>query len=105
MQQEILLLQAMNWNTSPVTIMGWLKIYMQLNATNCSSTTSTLKQSKAEQIINSSKWTKSFIYPQFSGFDYVRTAQLIDLCSLDIDLANFPYSIVAAAAISHVHNR
>lgn len=105
LQQELLVLQALNWNVSPVTIMGWLSIYMQLNVTTCKSAAQHRQQTKSEILLNTSKYGKSFIYPQFSGFKFVKTAQLIDLCSLDIDMADFPYSVVAAAAISHTFDR
>jgi cyclin E len=107
LQQEILVLQALNWNVSPVTIMGWLSIYMQLNVTTCKSSANSThrQQTKSEILLNTSKYGKSFIYPQFSGFKFVKTAQLIDLCSLDIDIADFPYSVVAAAAISHTFDK
>lgn len=100
LQQEILVLQALNWSITPVTIMGWLSIYMQLNATTGKTDVAGMEP-KALLLLNSSKWSKSFIYPQFTGVDFARTAQLIDLCSLDVGIANFPYSIIAAAAVSH----
>lgn len=80
--------------------MGWLSIYMQLNATTGKTDVAGMEP-KALLLLNSSKWSKSFIYPQFTGVDFARTAQLIDLCSLDVGIANFPYSIIAAAAVSH----
>lgn len=81
--------------------MGWLSIYMQLNATTGKTDVDGMDP-KALLLLNSSKWSSSFIYPQFTGVDYARAAQLLDLCSLDVGIANFPYSIIAAAAISHV---
>lgn len=101
LQQEILILQALNWSITPVTIMGWVSIYTQLNDTT-EKTKIAGMDPKALLLLNSSKWSKSFIYPQFSGVNYVRTAQLVDLCSLDVGMSNFPYSIIAAAAVSHV---
>lgn len=101
LQQEILLLQSLNWNVSPVTIMGWLSIYMQLNVISSIKTNASASaQKKQEILLNSDRLGKAFIYPQFSGLNYARTAQLIDLCSLDSDIADYPYSIVAAAAVS-----
>ncbi|XP_070500593.1 G1/S-specific cyclin-E [Chironomus tepperi] len=101
LQQEILILQALNWCITPVTIMGWVSIYMQLNATQSKTDVAGIEP-KALLLLNSSKYGNSFIYPQFTSTDFARTAQLIDLCSLDVGIANFPYSIIAAAAISHV---
>ena len=81
--------------------MGWVSIYMQINDTTGKTTVAGMDP-KAHLLLRSSKWSKSFIYPQFSGLKYARTAQLLDLCSLDVGISNFPYSIIAAAAISHV---
>lgn len=81
--------------------MGWVSIFMQLNATTNKTDVAGIEP-KALLLLNSSKYGNSFIYPQFTNTDFVRTAQLIDLCSLDVGIANFPYSIIAAAAISHV---
>lgn len=81
--------------------MGWVSIYMQLHATTGKTDVAGMEP-KTLLLLNSSKWSNSFIYPQFTGVDFARTAQLIDLCSLDVGIANFPYSIIAAAAISHV---
>lgn len=101
LQQEILILQGLNWSITPVTIMGWVSIYMQLNDTT-GKTDVVGMDPKALLVLNSAKWSSSFIYPQFSGMNFARTAQLVDLCSLDVGISNFPYSIIAAAAISHV---
>ncbi|CRL00456.1 CLUMA_CG013719, isoform A [Clunio marinus] len=101
LQQEILILQSLNWSITPVTIIGWVSIYMQLNDTT-GKTDAVGMDPKSLLILNSSKWSQSFIYPQFSGLNYARTAQLVDVCSLDVGIGNFPYSIIAAAAISHV---
>lgn len=135
LQHEILLLQALEWSISPVTPIGWLGVYMQLNVnnrtpasfqtsqrnkqtktTNTSATTTTntaSKQSPAFSNNNNSNNSRTkncevddaFIYPQFSGLEFVQTAQLLDLCSLDVGVGNFPYSVIAAAAISHTFNR
>lgn len=147
-QQELILLSALRWSISPVTIIGWLSVYMQLNCTNrtpkslnslvnstsCHSNvsqpaamnsgsapasgsgpkltpeesaiarTETLKingQSESSQTCEGD----AFVYPQFSGMEFAQTARLIDLCTLDIALANYPYSVVAAAAICLTINK
>lgn len=46
-----------------------------------------------------------FVFPQYSGFEYAQTAQLLDLCTLDVCIANFPYFVIAAAAISYTFNK
>lgn len=102
--QEVLILQELDWSITPVTIMGWVSIYMQLNDTTGKTDGAGLDP-KALLLLNSSKWSQSFIYPQFSGLNYVRTAQLCDLASLDVGMGDFPYSIIAAAAVSHTLGR
>lgn len=47
----------------------------------------------------------AFEFPQFSGYEFTRVAQLMDLCSLDVEITSYPYSVVAAAAIHHVRDR
>ncbi|XP_075151410.1 cyclin E [Haematobia irritans] len=128
LQHEILLLQALEWNISPVTAIGWLGVYMQLNVNNrtpASFQTSQRRSNKhhittgpatippsscyssdiANRLVRPSEVDDAFIYPQFSGMEFVQTAQLLDLCSLDVGVGNFPYSVIAAAAISHTFNR
>ncbi|XP_073824161.1 cyclin E [Musca autumnalis] len=123
LQHEILLLQALEWNISPVTAIGWLGVYMQLNVNNRTPASFQTSQRKLKQqqrippaasthnIDLAQRLTKfgevddAFIYPQFSGMEFVQTAQLLDLCSLDVGVGNFPYSVIAAAAISHTFNR
>lgn len=96
-KQEILLLKALDWDISPVTIMGWLSLYMQIITTSNQKNYKTIKYSTRND--------DAFIYPQFSGMEFAQTAQLLDLCSLDIELSNFPYSVIAAAALSHTYDK
>jgi len=94
-------LQALGWDICPITVTGWLGVYMQLNVNNRTpaSLANIGKQAAAGQDDD------AFIYPQFSGFEFVQTSQLLDLCTLDVGMANYPYSVLAAAAISHTFNR
>lgn len=129
--QELVILTALKWQITPVTIVGWLSIYMQLNVNkNIPKTTNLPLNSSSAKIktelssnesnnsvsdkvgpTNSDDDNKSevaddaFVFPQFSGLEYAQTAQLIDLCTLDVGIANFSYSVIAAAAISHTFNR
>lgn len=100
-QHEIILLQALDWSISPMTAMGWLGVYMQLNVSNRTPSSLT----RASTAVKKSGFDDAFIYPQFSGLEYVQTAQLLDLCSLDVGIGNFAYSVIAAAAISHTFNK
>lgn len=114
--QELNLLQVLNWNMTPITSVGWLGIYLQVNVTSRSVTypsrstivdLETPAKSPAENGTSVSRNDEhaSFMFPQFSGLDFAQASQLIDLCSLDVGLSNFPYSVVAAAAICHVINQ
>lgn len=108
-KQEIILLKALDWDISPVTIMGWLSLYMQVITTsnqkpvaNLSKTSKKLENSPIKFSIRNDD---AFVYPQFSGMEFAQTAQLLDLCSLDVELSNFPYSVIAAAALSHTYDK
>ncbi|XP_031623125.1 G1/S-specific cyclin-E-like isoform X2 [Contarinia nasturtii] len=119
LKQELVILSALQWQTSPITIIGWLGIYMQLQVSNRTPKTyeetpqkQVLKDSTATQTSHNEKTSTTnngiddgFVFPQFSGMEYAQTAQLIDLCTLDVEIANFPYSVIAAAAISHTFNK
>ncbi|XP_053694590.1 G1/S-specific cyclin-E [Sabethes cyaneus] len=118
LREELLLLHELEWSINPITIMGWLGLYMQIHVTNrqseyipvysgTSSNGSARKQSKQSAAKHQTEKSPvdTFIYPQFSGMEFAQTAQLIDLCSLDVGLANFPYSVIAAAAMSHTFDR
>lgn len=93
LREELLLLSELQWSINPVTVMGWLGLYMQVNV---ASRTPEIRDDRPSE---------SFVYPQFSGMEFAQTAQLLDLCSLDVGLANFPYSVIAAAAVSHTFDR
>nr|XP_016945737.2 G1/S-specific cyclin-E [Drosophila suzukii]XP_016945738.2 G1/S-specific cyclin-E [Drosophila suzukii]XP_016945739.2 G1/S-specific cyclin-E [Drosophila suzukii]XP_036674877.1 G1/S-specific cyclin-E [Drosophila suzukii] len=100
LNHEKILLQALDWDISPITITGWLGVYMQLNVNNRTPASfSQIGRQKAAEADD------AFIYPQFSGFEFVQTSQLLDLCTLDVGMANYSYSVLAAAAISHTFSR
>ncbi|XP_031639176.1 G1/S-specific cyclin-E-like [Contarinia nasturtii] len=119
LKQELVILSALQWQTSPITIIGWLGIYMQLQVSN--RTPKTYEETPQKQVLKNSTATQTshnektsatnngiddgFVFPQFSGMEYAQTAQLIDLCTLDVEIVNFPYSVIAAAAISHTFNK
>lgn len=114
LQRELIILTALEWQISPVTIIGWLGIYMQLNASKRTPKTiasaNTKKSSAKSQLSSTSsnsteKADDAFVFPQFSGIKYAITAQLIDLCTLDVGIANYSYSVIAAAAISHTFDK
>lgn len=128
---------ALNWCISPVTIIGWLSVYMQLHVSNrtpksftnsieteirlrgkptdanatVSATTAaaggsaTATAAVVDDNDNKTISNDAFIYPQFSSMEFAQAAQLIDLCTLDLGIANYPYSVIAAAAIVHTFNK
>lgn len=106
LREELLLLSELQWSINPVTVMGWLGTYMQVNVTSRQMEMHPIGASRKQQNVSAkSQSNESFVYPQFSGMEFAQTAQLIDLCSLDVGLANFPYSVIAAAAVSHTFDR
>lgn len=83
--QELLILKALKWDMSPITVNSWLNIFMQL--TN----------------IKINKDTKEkFVFPQYSGYVFSQIAQLLDLVIMDIGSLQFRHNLVAAAAIHHM---
>lgn len=157
LQQELILLTSLKWSISPVTIIGWLSVYMQLNCSNRtpeslitvvnnpsasgSNGNSHLGQKAADDESNgrpdqsATPYSDSgslespaplsvsddggvevhkksdtpegdaFVYPQFSGMEFARLARVLDLCTLDLNFSLFPYSAVAAAAISLAYDK
>lgn len=116
LKQELVILTALKWQINPVTIMGWLSVYMQLNVSKRMPKTISPARMTAETDILAAKLSSSngtatpgaddaFVFPQFSGLEFAQTAQLIDLCTLDLGIANYSYSVIAAAAISHTFSK
>lgn len=103
LKQEIIILTTLKWQISPVTIVGWLSVYMQLNVTK--RLTKQLQNDCIDQQTRCHDPDETFVLPQFSGLEYVQTAQLLDLCTLDVGIADYSYSVIAAAAISHTFNK
>lgn len=99
--QEQILLSTLGWKTSPVTIIGWLSVYMQLYVSNRTPKTLSKNVKQNENVTEDD----AFLYPQFSGFEFVRATQLLDLCTLDVELASFSYSVLAASAMAHTLNK
>ncbi|XP_002162252.2 G1/S-specific cyclin-E1 isoform X1 [Hydra vulgaris] len=88
LQQEMILLSALNWHLCPVTPICWLTSYLQIANRK-------LRQEKQEI-------DESFHLPQFSGIHLARVTELVDLCCLDTGYLQFSYSIIAASALYHM---
>ncbi|XP_064466374.1 G1/S-specific cyclin-E-like [Ornithodoros turicata] len=88
LDKELSILTALNWDLTPVTVNGWLNVYLQVAADI------ERRESGNEE--------ENFLHPRFSTCAFARVAQLVDLCMLDIECLQFPYSIVAATALHHM---
>ncbi|XP_071957766.1 G1/S-specific cyclin-E-like [Antedon mediterranea] len=85
LDQELVMLKALNWELTPVTANAWLNTYLQL----CN----------VDEIIQNNS---NFVFPNYSQAAFVEIAQLIDLCTLDISSLQFHNSTIAASAFYHL---
>ncbi|GAB6026758.1 G1/S-specific cyclin-E1, variant 3 [Chamberlinius hualienensis] len=85
LMQELIILKSLKWNLTALTVNGWLNIFMQT--------------SNKDQIVNVHD---NFFFPKYSGHIFVKVAQLLDLCMLDIGCFRFSYRVIAAAALLHL---
>ncbi|XP_070576225.1 G1/S-specific cyclin-E-like isoform X2 [Ptychodera flava] len=85
LSEELVMLKALNWDLSPVTVNTWLNVYLQL----C----------HLHRIEESGQ---NFAFPNYSPSMFVQVAQLLDLCVLDIGCVQYRYSILAASALYHI---
>ncbi|XP_077982965.1 G1/S-specific cyclin-E-like [Glandiceps talaboti] len=85
LNEELVILKALNWDLSPITVNTWLNIYLQL-----------CHLSRIEES------GKDFVLPNYSPSMFVQVAQLVDLCILDIGCLQFSYSVLAASALYHM---
>ncbi|XP_033096256.1 G1/S-specific cyclin-E-like [Anneissia japonica] len=85
LDQELIMLKALNWDLTPITANTWLNTYLQL----CN----------VEEIIQNNC---NFVFPNYSASAFVQIAQLIDLCTLDITSLQFHNSTIAASAFYHM---
>lgn len=79
--QELNLLMTLKWSLSPITIIQWLNIYLQLAFVE-----------NEENFIQPGK------YPRLM---FVQICQVLDLCTLDLECFRFSYSLLSASAIAH----
>ncbi|XP_076373692.1 G1/S-specific cyclin-E-like isoform X2 [Tachypleus tridentatus] len=83
LEKELVLLKTLKWDLTPMTVNSWLNIYLQLAA-------------------ESSLTKENFLVPEYSGQIFVQVSKLTDLCILDIGCLQFPYSVLAAAALTYI---
>lgn len=77
---ELIIMKALSWNLSPLTIVSWLNIYMQIAYLN----------EMCEVLL-----------PQYPQLIFVQIAELLDLCVLDVGCLEYTYGILAASALYH----
>lgn len=85
LDKELSILTTLNWDLTPVTVNGWLNMYLQVEAR---------KESRNHD--------RNFLFPEFSAYAFTQVAQLVDLCMLDIECLKFTYSTIAATAVHHM---
>ncbi|XP_064610995.1 G1/S-specific cyclin-E-like isoform X3 [Liolophura sinensis] len=83
--QELVMLKALKWGLSPMTVNSWLNVYLQV--------------ANLEQITESEH---GFVFPQYSAHAFVQIARLTDLCMLDLGSVQFTNSVLAASALYHM---
>lgn len=96
--EELLILKILSWSITPITINSWLNVYMQLASEGRGAKRRLLGESDAGA---NALRPYTFVFPQYSSLEFVVCGQLIDLAVLHVDVNNYPYSTIAAAAIAH----
>ncbi|XP_005400163.1 PREDICTED: G1/S-specific cyclin-E1 isoform X1 [Chinchilla lanigera] len=77
---ELVIMQALKWRLSPLTIVSWLNVYMQVAYLND---------------------VYEVLLPQYPQHIFIQVAELLDLCVLDVGCLEFPYGVLAASALYH----
>ncbi|XP_004704961.1 G1/S-specific cyclin-E1 isoform X1 [Echinops telfairi] len=80
LRMELNIMKALNWHLSPLTVVSWLNVYMQVAYLNdfC-----------------------EVLLPQYPQQIFIQIAELLDLCVLDVGCLEFSYGILAASALYH----
>lgn len=107
LRQELVVLACLVWNMHPTTALGWAAMYMQIDCTTNLRPPEPqplieTRKSATERSAAENKLAEAFVFPQYSAMEFTHVAQLLDLCILDVEVSNFSYSVLAAAAICHV---
>ncbi|KAB1273580.1 G1/S-specific cyclin-E1 [Camelus dromedarius] len=81
---ELIIMKALKWHLSPLTIVSWLNVYMQVAYLND---------------------FYEVLLPQYPQQVFIQIAEvsssLLDLCVLDVGCLEFPYGVLAASALYH----
>lgn len=81
---EIRMLEALNWDLTPITPNAWVFLFLQM--------------------VNADRghMNDEFHMPEFSAHCFVQIMRLLDLCTLDMGSLNYPYSVLTTSAIYHM---
>ncbi|XP_022441591.1 G1/S-specific cyclin-E1 isoform X2 [Delphinapterus leucas] len=77
---ELIIMKALKWHLSPLTIVSWLNVYMQVAYLND---------------------FYEVLLPQYPQHIFIQIAELLDLCVLDVGCLEFSYGVLAASALYH----
>ena len=113
--KELVILKALNWDLTPMTVNGWLCVYMQLysqlekeNSLDASQVKSQKESPKRVTRRTNSPFKEppedDFMIPDYPSKFYAQIAHLLDLSMLDVNSLQFNYSVIAASALYHFTN-
>ncbi|XP_062967659.1 G1/S-specific cyclin-E1 isoform X2 [Cynocephalus volans] len=77
---ELMIMKALKWRLSPLTIVSWLNVYMQVAYLND---------------------LYEVLRPQYPQHIFIQIAELLDVCVLDVGCLEFSYGVLAASALYH----
>uniref|UniRef100_A0A6I8P6X6 Cyclin E1 n=1 Tax=Ornithorhynchus anatinus TaxID=9258 RepID=A0A6I8P6X6_ORNAN len=80
LSMELIIMKALKWNLSPLTVVSWLNVYMQVAYLND---------------------FYEVLVPRYPQQIFVQITELLDLCVLDVGCLEFPYGVLAASALYH----
>lgn len=92
---ELLILNSLGWDLNIMTPSDWLNLYMQIHF-------QAPKVTKQKLHID---MNRDFFFAQYSGYQFTRASQLIDMLSLDPGFLKFSYSTIAAAAMYFMYGK
>lgn len=92
---ELLILNSLGWDLNIMTPSDWLNLYMQIHFQ-----VGNVTKQKLHLEMN-----RDFLFPQYSGYQFTRASQLLDMLSLDPGFLKFSYSTIAAAAMYFMYGK
>ncbi|XP_069822319.1 G1/S-specific cyclin-E1 [Dendropsophus ebraccatus] len=83
LSMELIIMKALKWCLTPMTVVSWLNVFLQ---------------------VAYSRELQHFLLPQYPQQTYIQIIELLDLCILDVNCLEYPYSVLAASALYHFSN-